>query len=81
MYKLTDFSLKELRVLNDLVQKTMKSKQNEAWWIDQNIHHNGPFKKELMDRATINVPELRTWSVQIHNAIDIVKDRETTHAN
>ncbi len=81
MYQLTEFSLKELKILSGLINTEISEKTNRVESINVNIKHQGKIHRDLIDRANENLPELREMHVRILTSIEIVKSKETIQAN
>lgn len=78
-YPLTEFTLKELRVLSEAITLRIEDKQidinrtNKMW--------PSSVKRNLLSKFEDGLPELREMHVRVLTAIDIVKQKETTNAN
>lgn len=77
-YPLTEFSLKELHILSNLISEGIDDKQcltRVANMVD------GTVGKRLSNKYQDGLSELREMHVRVLTAIDIVKQKETTNAN
>lgn len=81
MYNLTDFSLKELRILDRLIVNQMTEKTDRIEMINKNLHHKGEIKEMLLSNANADLPELREMHVRVLTSIAMKKDFETVTQN
>ncbi len=81
MYNLTDFTLKELRMLSVAVSNEIKDKTDMIDVINLNLRHSESVKSDLIRNASHGLSELREMNVRILTSIDIVKNRESVQSN
>lgn len=78
-YNLTDFTLKELRMLHVAVSNLIQNKTDRLFQTE--IFPDGPTKTHLVSNANNGLSELREMNVRILTSIDIVKNRESIQSN
>lgn len=78
-YPLTEFSLKELKILSGLLYDKIQHKQIDIQRASMVIE--GPLREALLKKYNDGFPEIREMHVRVLTAIDIVKQKEITNAN
>jgi len=81
MYKLENFSLSELRILNKLIDTRINTVNSFTRHLLELMPEASDTRNELMRRNNDELPELREMNVRILTAIEMVKQRETIISN
>lgn len=80
MYDLINFSQTELRALADLLQEKIEATTQHIYGIEKYVPP-GDVKYDMLSKEHKRQAVLKEINVRVLTSLQIVKDRETTHAN
>lgn len=81
MHQLTDYSLKDLRIIQAAISEQISSANEYCSLVDSKVIASDQFKEDLKHKESFRLPVLREFNVHLLTAISIVKDRETVASN
>lgn len=80
-YNLTDYTLKELRVIQQVNQDAIEYCEAYINAVDTKVISSTQFRNDLKSKETQRLSILREHNVLLLTAIQEVKDRETVNQN